>query len=84
MAVKREKLVLSEVLRRTTRAVADLVDEYEVDDDAVHTLTSSLEDLADEYLGVPRSGMALTGRDALERLLEELDESGDGEDEERN
>jgi len=84
MAVKRERLMLCEVLRRTTRAIADLVDDYEVDDDAVHTLTSNLEDLADEYLGVPRSSMALTGRDALERLLEELEERGGAENEDRN
>ena len=82
--MKKQTLVLCEVLRRTTRAVADLVDDYEVDDDAVHSLTSNLEDLADEYLGVPRSSMALTGRDALERLLEELDERVGSEDEERN
>jgi len=81
MAVKREVLVLCEVLHRTTRAVADLVDEYDVDDDAVHALTSNLEDLAEEYLQLPRSSMALTGRDALQRLLEELEErSGSGED----
>lgn len=72
--MKRERLWVGEVLRRTTKVMAELVDEHDLGDDAAHTVADGLEEMAHDYLGIERLPSSLSGRAALDHLLEELED----------